>query len=243
VDASGKRLHPVYALQGTYNIARVHAARGVVDVSGTYFGGSAPDTGGAGEGGYEGLFILDRIEKQTSPAAFAQFNGVDGPGDMRLRLYNAIVFGAKAVGYWRDFYGPDLEQDEWSVGEADKKPWWPDFPNLRREVDQLLPIIREPHWKTWTATLDVPDSVRVGTRDHEGEGYLILVNQTSKPQTVRLTLAGLPYRATEARDYYGDEKVASIVDGSLSVSLPAIGVASGTRVLRIASPRDAAGGR
>ena len=36
----------------------------------------AVDTGVAGQGGYEGLFILDRHEKQTSPAAFAQIGFV-----------------------------------------------------------------------------------------------------------------------------------------------------------------------
>lgn len=236
VDSSGARLNPVYALQGTFNIARVHAARGLVDVSGTYFGGSAADTGGAGQGGDEGLFILDRQEQQTSPTAFAQFNGVDGAGDMRLRLYNSIILGAKAMGYWRDMYGPNLEKDEWKVGRADEKPWWPDFPNLRREVDRLLPLIREPHWTAWTASVNAPDNVRVGTRDHNGEGNLILVNQTTRPQNVSVVVDGLLYGGTEIRDYFSDEKVASIRDGSFSILLPAINVGSGTRILRIVSP-------
>jgi hypothetical protein len=236
VDSSGKRLHPVYALQGTFNIARVHAARGLVDVSGTYFGGSAADTGGASPGGDEGLFILDREERQTSPAAFAQFNGVDGPGDMRLRLYNSIILGAKAMGYWRDMYGKNLEEDKLGVGRADEKPWWPDFPNLRREVDALLPVIREPHWTSWNVKVDPSDNVRVGTRDHNGEGYLFLVNQTTKPQEVSARIDGLPYSGSEVREYFSDEKVASIRDGSFSISLPAMNVASGTKVLRIASP-------
>jgi hypothetical protein len=203
--------------------------------SGTYFGGSAADTGGAGQGGDEGLFILDRQEQQTSPAAFAQFNGVDGAGDMRLRLYNSIILGAKAMGYWRDCYKACGEDFMKSVGPVDKKPWWPDFPNLRREVDRLLPIIREPHWTSWNASVDAPDLVHVGTRDHNGEGFLILVNQTTRPQSVKVTLTGLPYSATEIRDYFNDERVASIRDGSFSISLPAINVASGTKVLRVVS--------
>lgn len=236
LDSTGKRLHPIYALQGTFNIARVHAARGLVDVSGTYFGGSAADTGGASPGGEEGLFILDREERQTSPAAFAQFNGVDGAGDMRLRLYNSIILGAKAMGYWRDCFNPDCQKDAPTVGPADKKPWWPDFPNLRREVDKLLPIIREPHWTSWKASVNTPDNVHIGTRDHNGEGYLILVNQTTAPQTVTVRIDGLPYSGTEVREYFSDKRVASIRDRSFSISLPAIKVASGTTVLRIASP-------
>ena len=239
VDSSGKRLHPIYALQGSFNIARVHAAQGLVDVSGTYFGGTSTDTGGAGQGGgEEGLFILDRHEKQISPAAFAQFNGVDGSGEMRLRLYNAIILGARAIGYWRDGFGPNQLKEFPSVGPVDKKAWWPDFPCLRREVDRLLPIIREPHWTAWKANLDTPSNVRVGTRNHKGEGYLFLVNQTTRTQTVIVTLDGLPYAATEVRNCFTDKKIASISNGSFSVALPKIGIDSGIHVLRIVSPSN-----
>ncbi|MEO6786781.1 MAG: hypothetical protein ABI318_11665, partial [Chthoniobacteraceae bacterium] len=234
VDASGKRLHPIYALQGTYNIARVHAAKGLVDVSGTYFGGAA-GTGEVEQEGGDAFFVLDRHEQQTSPAAFAQFNSVDGPGDMRLRLYNAIILGARAIGYWSDCFNPGMQKEFPSVGPVDKKAWWPDFPNLRREVDRLLPIIREPHWTAWSAKADAPASVRVGTRNHNGEAYLLLVNQTTKPQTVVVTLDGFPSAPTEVRDFFDDQKVAKICDGSFSVTLPAIGVGSGTKILRVIS--------
>jgi hypothetical protein len=233
VDASGRRLHPIYALQGEFNIARVHAAKGLVDVSGTYVGGGANATGGAGLGDDNGLLILDRLEKQVSPAAFAQFNGVDGPGDMRLRLYNSIILGAKAMGYWRDCFGPDCQKESPSVGPVDKKPWWPDFPNLRREVDRLLSVIREPHWTSWKVSINAPGNVRAGTRDHNGEGYLILVNQTTKPQFVTASIDGLPYSTKEVRDYFDDTNIAPVTNGSFSLTLPQIGVGSGTVVLRL----------
>ncbi len=237
VNSAGKRLHPIYALQGTFNIARVHAAKRLVDVSGAYFGGTTADTGGAGQGGHEGFFVLDRIEGQTSPAAFAQFNGVNGPGDMRLRLYNAILLGAKAIGYWRDCFSPDQQKEFPSVGPVDKKDWWPDFPNLRREVDILLPLIRNPHWTSWAARVGNPNEVRIGTRNHKGECYLLLVNQTVKTQQVTIALEGLPYAALEVRDMFNDQKVASINEGTFTVTLPENGINSGTKVLRIVSSR------
>jgi len=232
LDSTGKRLHPVYALQGTYNIARVHAAHGLVDVSGTYVGGAAVETGKARDSGDEGLFILDREEGQTTPAAFAQFNVVKGAGDMRLRLYNSIILGARAIGYWRDCYGPNTKED-WSVEQVDKLPWWPDFPNLRREVDKLLPIIREPHWTKWKVKVEPPGDVRVGTRDHKGEGYLILVNQTTEPRNVTITIEGLHYEAKEVRNVFDNKQVASINQSSFTVALPEIGIDSGSKVLRI----------
>lgn len=237
VSADGKQRRPVYALQGTFNTARVHAAHGLVDVSGTYVGGNATDTGGAGHGGYGSLFILDRLEQQTSPAAFAQFNGVDGPGDMRLRVYNSLILGARAIGYWRDCFGPNTQQP-WSVGPVDEKPWWPDFPNLRREVDQLLLVIREPHWTDWTATIDVPDVVHIGTRQHEGDAYLLLVNQTNRPQQFHITLDQLPYEPAEVRSAFDDRKLATVSGGAFKMTLPAIGIDSGTAVVRLVSAED-----
>jgi len=235
VDSSGKRLHPIYALQGTYNNARVHAARGLVDVSGTYFGGNGADTGDAGQGGHEGLFLLDRHEGQSSPAAIAQFNGVDGPGDMRLRLYNSIILGAKAMGYWRDCFPPRCPKVTPTDGPVDAQPWWPDFPNLRREVDRLLPIIREPHWTAWKVDVDPPGNVRVGTRNHKGEAYLIFVNQTITPQTATVRINDLPYKAKEVRDALDNEKLAAISDSSFSITLPGIGIGSGTKIARLVS--------
>ncbi len=206
-----------------------------MEVSGTYFGGSAADTEGAGQGGDEGLFILDRHEGQSSPAAFAQFNGVDGAGDMRLRMYNSIIVGAKAMGYWRDCFPPNCQKVTPTDGPVDAQLWWPDFPNLRREVDRLLPIIREPHWTTWAVKVDPSNNVRVGARTHKGEGYLIFVNQTITPQTATVTIKNLPYKVKEIRDVFDDKQVSPIRDASFSITLPGIGIDSGTKVVRLLS--------
>jgi len=237
-DATGGRRRPVYALQGNYGIARVHASRGMADVSGTYVGGGADATGGAGSGDFDGLLVLDQLEGQTTPAAFAQFNGVTGPGDMRLRLYSAILLGAKGMGYWRDCYQGCGDGFQASVGPVDSKEWWPDFPTLRSEVDALLPLIRQPHWTAWSVEADPANAVRVGGRDLDGDGHLILVNQTSEAQTVTLTVAGMAYAAVAAVDYFSGREIANVVDGSFVVHLPAIGIGSGTQVMRLASSRQ-----
>ena len=233
VDSHGKRLHPIYALQGNYGIARVHAARGLVDVSGVYVGGGAHAAGGAGPGDLDGLFVLDRLEGQVSPAAFAQFNGVDGAGDMRLRLYNSIILGAKAIGYWRDCFHEKNVKAFPQVGPVDKKPWWSDFPNLRREVDQLLPIIRQPHWTSWEVRTDSRGKVRVGSRELDGHCYLILVNQTTRRQQFTVTISGLMDRPTAVHDYFSGREVSAVTDGSFCMTLPGIGVGRGTMVLRV----------
>ncbi len=229
-DQSGQRQHPVYALQGEFNIARVHAARGLVDVSGTYVDGAADEVGRTDS---DRLWLLDRLEQQTSPAAFAQFNDVQGPGDMRLRLYNSLIVGARAMGYWRDCLSPNCTSITGFDGPVDEQKWWPDFPNLRREIDRLLPLIREPHWTAWSAAVDQGPAVRIGTRDHDGQGYLLVVNQTSQEQTVVVSLSDLPYSASEVRNLFSDRVIAAISANTFSITLPPIGVGSGTCVLRL----------
>ena len=232
-DVFGLQQRPIFALQGTYNNARVHASRGLVDVSGTYFGGKPDRSDGAGTKGHEALVILDRQNGQTSPAAFAQFNGVDEPGEMRLRLYNSILCGAKAMGYWRDCYKACDEKFTASVGPVDKKPWWPDFPNLRREIDALLPLIRQPHWTQWTASVDAHTRVRIGTRDFDGKAHLILVNQTSQPQQVTVKFDGLSYKPSEAWDTLKNKTITKISEGTFTITLAGISIGNGTRVVQL----------
>ncbi len=98
-----------------------------------------------------------------------------------------------------------------------------------------MPLIRAPHWTSWTARVDATASVEVGTRDHAGEGYVFLVNRTARPQTVTVRLEGMPYRPAEARDFFDGRSRAPVREGVFSLRLPAIGVGSGTAVLQLAA--------
>ena len=228
----GESQRPLYALQGTFNNARVHAARGLVDVSGTYFGGT-PDSNGAANKTFEAFTILDRQFGQCSPASFAQFNDVNEAGEMRLRLYNSLIVGARAMGYWRDCYQACDDKFSRSVGPVDEKPWWSDFPNLRREIDAILPLIRQPHWVKWRFKVSGNQKVHVGARDHNGRAHLILVNQTTSPQTFEVQVSGLPYQPTEVWDVINDQRIATITDGGFQVSLEGIGIGRGTKVVQL----------
>lgn len=235
-DASGRPRRPVYVLQGELNVARTHAAHGLADVSGTYVGGGALREEGSHRHEEDTLFLLDHLQGQSSPAAFAQFNEVNDAGEMRRRIYISLIAGARAIGYWRDCYDSQSCSDSPAVGPVDKKPWWPDFPNLRREIDRLMPLIRMPHWTTWQAHLEPDIAVDVGTRDYAGESYLFLINRTTHPQTVTVRLEGLPYHPTEAQDYFNDTIRIPLRDSSLTLTLPPLGVGSGTCVLRLVTP-------
>lgn len=127
---------PIYILQGAYGIARTYAAAGVQDVTGTYAGGSVVATGGF-HGDLNGLSVLEHLAGQTSPVSVAQFNNARSSADFRNRLYNAILAGAKAIGMYADgLDNPPFEEWE-SFGE---------LPEIRKDLAQLLPVIRKPHW-------------------------------------------------------------------------------------------------
>jgi hypothetical protein len=232
VDGGGRRLHPIYMLE-PYSGARLYrdiSGAQFTDVVGTYISGA--NTGGAGSGG--GFAVLQNIENQDQPVTFAQMNIVTrgtGVGAFRAYLYTYITKGARGAGFWRDLYIPDPTLPATRVDQTD---WWPDVPNVRREIDQMLPLIRQPHWTNWKVAYNASLPLSVGTRDYQGQGYLIVANNSSAAVTVIFTLTGLPYTPQRVVDYFSGNTVAAVSDNSFTVALPALGLASGTAVYQIA---------
>lgn len=213
VDAQGRRMHPIYALNGQEGLARKYNCPNgyMTDITGNYIGS---DSGARGMG-TDGFVVLDNIHGQRQPVVIAQINRGVGL-DMRPRLYAAIAKGAKGMGFWRDYYN---DPDHKSVTELS---WWPDFPNIRQEIDAMMPLICQPHWTEWTVSCDT-DVVDFGTRMLKGEGYIIAANYASSETTATFTVEGLSYTPTAVRDYFTHAAVASFDDSSFSVMLSAYG--------------------
>jgi len=229
---NGERMHPIYALQGNHGVARMYNNSSVqmTDVVGTYT--LTGNDGGAG-GSAAGFIILDNIQGQGNPVVIAQINAGTG-SSFRHVLYDAIIQGAKGLGFWRDFYSP-------SQGKSvDQRTWWPDFPSLRREIDQLLPIIRKPHWTSWALIPPQGETnISFGTRDYQGEGFVILTNKSSSSKTVTFTIQGLSYQPQKVHDFFTENEVTNVSNGSFTVTLPGKGVGKGTAVYRLAGAGDA----
>lgn len=205
LDAQGRRSHPIFALQGNYGIARTFAAEGVTDMVGTYVSDEA-----------RRLLLLDRIEGQRNPVVFAQINL--GVGRLfRPTLYTAIIKGAKGMSFWRDCYRSKTGE------QVEDQPWWPDLPNLRREIDQMLPLIRQPHWTNWRVVTETNTPLHIGTRDFMGEGYILLANWTDKPVPVKFRAEGLSYPPIALLDYFNGRRLSA--GPFLQVTVPAYGSA------------------
>ncbi len=213
-DANNNLMHPIYFLQGNEGIARKYYSANVhiSDIVGDYVTLDNPATYPEANRGSFGLITLDNIEQQTNPVVMAQIN--HGVGlRFRARVFSAIAHGAKGIGFWRD---------GGSAIPIEQQPWWNDLPNISSEINQLLPLIREPHWTNWTVTSS-SDLIDFGTRDYDGEGYLIVANEQSYNINVTFTLSGLPYTAINARDFFTDSIAASISNNQFTVTIPAYG--------------------
>ncbi|HLM84448.1 MAG TPA: carbohydrate binding domain-containing protein [Candidatus Bathyarchaeia archaeon] len=218
VNASGKRLRPIYALQGNEGIARMYLKDKLTDVVGDYVsvGGDA----GMG-GGPNGLTILDNIEKQTNPAVFGQINGPQSAASMRRVIYTTILSGGKAIGWYKDC--PANGSDTYTV-PLENQGFYSEFPKLRAEIDKLMPIIREPHWTGWSFSSS-NSSIQFGTREHNGEGYIIAINPNSSSVSTIFSTSDLGYAATAVNNFFTDSQVADYANSSFSVTLPANGTA------------------
>jgi hypothetical protein len=234
VDEEGNRLHPVYQLQGNEGAARQYhndsaipftvpaptatpwvvpeRTTGVImsDIVGTYVGGEFAGV----DGSANDLITMDNIQGQRMPVVMAQLNGTEVL--FRPRLYSAIMHGARGMGYFKDY----------SVDSTEGIPiydriWWDDLPDIRSEIDQLIPLIRRPHWTTWSA-VSSSDQINLGTRNLFGEGYVLVANMSENSITTTITLRDLDYTPISVNDYFTDEVVTYVNENAYSVTIPTL---------------------
>jgi len=211
--------HPIYQLNGQTGVARAYnnGTPALADITGTYIGNSTGDP----EVPTNNFVILDNIEGQQMPVVIAQINraeysgDIDGDGnpfgaldlmhfadlrasiemDFRPRVFAAIAHGARGVAYFKDSYGNGIETP--ADLPVEDTAWWNDLPEIRAEIDDRMDLIQQPHWTEWSATSDVPPEEErlfdFGTRELDGEGYIIMANFDEYDRIVRFNLDGLGY--------------------------------------------------
>ena len=81
-----------------------------------------------------------------------------------------------------------------------------------------LPILRTPEWTDWEVSHD-SFYLDVGTREHEGKGYVIIANSRNSAEEVNFEVSGLGYQPLELRDYFTKEKIADIKEGKFVLSI------------------------
>ena len=231
----GKRRRPILQLQGSYGSLGLWSdeqGHPFTDAVGTYI--SAANSGGAGSG-LGGQSFLESQAGQSQPSAYCQIN--DGIGTkFRSALYGCIAQGSRAMSFWGD--GP-VDAKYPQTPFLEQQPWWPDLPAISKELEQLGPVVRAPLETRWSARVSGDNQLFplvVGNRTVDGIGHIVLSNMSDQAQTKTITVSGLPYAATEVRDYFSNALVAAIgADETFTLVVPPAGVGSGSMVLRLVS--------
>jgi hypothetical protein len=238
--ATGTRLHPLFFLQGNYNMTRSYRTNpggvNAPEIAGTYSDGT--NSGGAGSGG--GFDVIQNMQNMVFPAVVVNANIVfssAGVGLLRAQLYKFLGRGARAWTMWMDCHPPT--NCDGAADRLENVPWTPDVGNLRTELNALVPLLKQPHWTTWTVSHNGGAEVQVGTRDYQGpgdttpRGHLLVVNDSASSKTVTFTVGSLPYSMTSVKNYFDGSVLATPSGASFTLTLPALGINSGTRVVKL----------
>jgi hypothetical protein len=190
---------PISILNGYAAVQRAFSS--LSDVAGTYVDYNwKPDVGN--------FEVLQYLQGQKTPASIAQINAIANTADeFRLRVYDALIKGARGIIWWGD-----------SDNHVENLAWSTDVPELRAEIDDLLPLLKQPYGVSWSATSS-DTNVLVGRRDLNGEGYLIVANPQGSAAQVTFTLTGIT--PSEVWNYFDDAFVTLVQNGQFTVQLDA----------------------
>jgi hypothetical protein len=157
------------------------------------------------------ISILDHQSNMNVPAIVGQHTQLSpnpksgGHGiNPRSIIYASIASGARSYGYFMDVPYRDIDGDgklEYDkTGDIRFAKWKDDFPVIACEVNNMLPIIRMPHWTPWKVKSN-NKKIDIGTREFEGYPYLFLANSSGSVQSLRLDLSELEIGNTQVTDY------------------------------------------
>ena len=146
-------------------------------------------------------------------------------------LFYGIIMGGRAMSVWRDGGTTQLKIDD------PNNPWPVAFrDDVSPKIDLMLPLIEQPHFTSWKAWTNQFPSVRIGTRELNGVGYLLLSSFAATDLPVTVTLQNR--QATKAVDYFTDAEIATVTNGQLTFTLGHYN--NGYRVIRLVAPTAAA---
>ena len=143
-------------------------------------------------------------------------------------LFYGIIQGGRALSVWRDGQ-PSIHKHIDDQLDLPQTFWANAFKNtVSAQLDQMLPLIQQPHYTSWTATTNAVD-VRIGTRELNGIRYLILANFDNIDKTVSIDLDG--YQASQAVDFFTGNTIASISNSQFSFSIGSLN--NGYKVIKL----------
>ena len=132
-------------------------------------------------------------------------------------LFKGIMQGGKGIKFWRggtthNGSKKDFRENYWAPAIKGED-------GVFARVDKMLPIIREPIPKNWSAVIpqEATETIAIGIRSHNGKHYLILANFADHDQTVKVSLGGI--YATQVKDFFTGKKLTDIEQGVFNITI------------------------
>jgi hypothetical protein len=213
VNGLGQRNHFIYMLEGNQGITRMFS--NLVDSVGDYL----HDEHGISLG-IDKTVLSSNIQDQDKPFVFGiNSNWIDDSADaLRSELYQLLIGGGKGLAIYRDpVHGSGVPIENTDA--------WTELPQLRTEINTLLPLIRQPHWTNWSVTTPDTTPIQVGTRDYNNDGYLFLANTSGTQAGATFSLSGLSYESNRMTDFFTGSQTATISQNQFTITLPPYGTA------------------
>ena len=227
--ATGRRRHPIYMLNGQVGLPRTYhnASRNVMDLTGSYVG-TADALGTTNVVPAAPRLLIESLtQNQRAPVTVIQLQS-GFQEEFIPSLFYGIIMGGRAMSVWRDGTTTggseaDFRDNVWADAfKTDVSP----------KIDQMLPLIEQPHFTSWKAWTNQFPAVRIGTRELKGAGYLILASFSATDLPVTVNLQDLA--AVEAVDMFTGAHIADVKNGKFTITLGHYN--SGYRVIRLIKP-------
>ena len=135
---------------------------------------------------------------------------------LRRDLWRAIIAGASGFSLYRDGA---------QCGDLTTHQAWPYIPQIRRDIETLMPAIKAPYWTSWTVASSDAGLV-VGPRAPASgiDLYLLIANETDAEVTSTLTVSGLTIiDNTQVYDALTGAKYTTFESNAISITVPAYG--------------------
>ncbi len=226
IDANGKRYRPINMNLGLTEGSKLYYndTYKLMDIQSAYVNpiiyqeNDVESYGYEFKGWYNSEFsdfsVFENIENTRVPKSVFVVNS---PQDEQLEniIFAALSHGGKGFAFWRD---------SGSQAEVETKSWWNSFPSIASKLNQLLPLIRQPHWTNWVLEYsehDDEDGVIVGKRDYDNKRCMIVASRANIDKNI--TFSTPDRDMGEVYNFFDNTLVSSSNGESVTISIPAHG--------------------
>lgn len=132
--------------------------------------------------------IINNVENNSvrnNISLISMFGDVLTAQKYRASVYFALLAGAKGIVLFKD--GKPSDVSGYTIYDISEMQIWDEIPVVKSEIDQMMPIIKKPHWTNWIVSSSHLD-VFTGQRNYNGRGYMFIVNASDSSSSVDITI-------------------------------------------------------